>query len=149
MQNNIKDSEEKPLLVKSSYESKQVEYTVEIAHAELSPKLADVVKQIAELEKQKLSLMTTISKTAVVPSGWRFELKGCNSYSGKVNVRCYHYVDIPEFLKPREITALEKLTRHIDIKTLFNSGILTPAQKRMLLNVDAVMKEAEQANEKV
>lgn len=145
MQNN---PEENIDLKRTQYDGRRVEYSIEVEDKTLSPKLLEVIKKIAELEKQKMSLMVEISKNFTLPSGWQFDIGSANQYSGKVNVLCHRMVNIPEPLQQKPRSAMSRLAEYVDTKTLFNCGILTNAEKRTLLNVEEIIKEVAENNAK-
>jgi hypothetical protein len=116
-----------------------VYYTVEVNDTELAPRIVETLAAIEKLEEQKQQLLKQVVSRTPAHKSWSRSVKSVNKYSGSVEVLLRRTVSIDAPQKPpatpKEISKLEKLTRFIDAKTLFNSGILTKEEKRELLGL--------------
>lgn len=126
----------------------EVYYTLDIQDPDLGPKLSETHKQINALEIEKNRIIGAFLKKVQAPRGWSVKLETVYDGRIKVSVSTIIYRKAVEQPKtppppPRERTPLEKLSSVIDIKTLFNSGILTKEQKAELLGLNEIFGKKE------
>lgn len=142
--NLIQGDENNAIQCKSKTGGEMFYYTAEVRDEKITPKLKQVIADMAKLKKEHDDLVKELSLKAARPSGWGVNVRRVFEY-GYIEVeitKSVYRVDTPEKPKPvyvapiiPEPTKLDKLLRNIDAKTLFNSGILTKEEKRELLGL--------------
>lgn len=122
-------------------------YDIDVKDSEIEVELKEVFKQLEALETKKKELAKALLVRAEAPSGWSKSIKKISEH-GYITARIFRIVyrekkeaaapaPLPP-IPPKTETPLEKITKHIDPKTLFNSGILTKEEKRELLGINDI-----------
>ncbi len=119
-------------------EGNKVSYYIWDCNIEKRKQIAEINKQIRDLENQRKTIIDDWIKEIPVLKGWKKEVTSDVTDFDDLQVKLWCSIRREPAIKlvdkPKERTKLQKYLSVMDAKTLFNSGILSKEEKKELLD---------------